>query len=188
MKAFVLLLLAGCGYTTSQAQALPKGFTKVYVNQAMDNSTDVGAAATVTRVLRERIDSSGVAKLVPLAEAEVVLEARVDGAVDVQGAVATGNTTSATQVPKYFFTLSGSARLIDKNAQIVWQSGGVRADEDYLSGALACSDATTGNAVGCSTSLTENMVPVTEANRRRALDRAAEQLANLLFTRLMEGF
>ena len=169
---------------------MPKGFTRVYVNQAMDNSTEVGPAGTLTRVLRERVDTSHVAHLASLADAECVLEARIEGAADALGTqvqITDPKVVAPPQVPKYTLALVGSARLIDKNAQIVWSSGNVRVEEDYLSGQLACRDAN-GNAVGCNASLTENAIPATESNRRRALERAAEQLANQLFTRMMEGF
>jgi hypothetical protein len=179
---FLFLFLSACGYSTSQAEAMPKGFRKVYVNQAMDNTTDVGLAATLTRVLRERIDTSKAATLVSLGDAEVVLEARIDSASDyLSTAINTDPKSTAPAVPKYVLGMVGSVRLIDKNAQIVWSSGPVRVEEDYLSGQLGCPG-------GCSQALAENAIPATESNRRRALDRAAEALANQLYSRLVENF
>jgi Lipopolysaccharide-assembly len=170
-----------CGYSTSQAQRVANGYTKVYVNQAMDNTADVGAASTLTRVLRHRVDLSRVSRLAELNEAEVVLEARIDGASDVLGAVVTGAGQTPT-VPKYTLAMRGSARLIDKNAKVVWQSGSVSVEEDYLSGLPIC------GSKNCGAGASEGALPATESNRRRALERAAEQLANELYTRLMEGF
>ncbi len=185
MRFFVLLWLSACGYTTAQSQHFPGGVTRVYVNQAMDNGTDVGPAATLTRVLRERIDASRHVRLVPLEQAEVVLEARIESSRDLLGALAVGTATPT--VPKYSLVMSGLARLINKRAVVVWEVGGVNVTEDYLSGTINCGTVDGVQQV-CSDGLREASIPVTESNRRRALERAAAQLADAIYTRLISDF
>src|SRR5262249_2333397 len=116
---------------------------------------------------------------VPLAQAEAVFEARIDSTLDTQVPVATG---SVPTTPKYVLNMAGSARLIDQSGAIIWQSGQVPVSEEYASGAPLCSPGP------CAPSIVENVVPMTESNRRRALERAAELLANELYTRLVADF
>lgn len=175
----LVLLLSCCGYTVAGVEKAPNGVTKIYVNQAMDNALDVGPAATLTRALRQRIDASHAVRLVPLVDAEAVFEARIDSAADSQSPLATGG---APTTPKYSMNMTGSARLIDNKGEVVWRSGPVSVYEDYASGLPACTPGP------CAPSIIENTIPMTESNRRRALERAAEALAQELYTRLMEGF
>ncbi|MCC6808376.1 MAG: hypothetical protein IT381_13210 [Deltaproteobacteria bacterium] len=180
MRALVLLcLLPACGYALATAEKAPNGITKVYVNQAMDAAHDVGPAATLTRVLRDRVATSNALRHVALADAEAVLEARVESAVESVSPQALGGPPTT---PKYVLAMTGSARLIDTKGTIVWQSGAITVSEDFASGLPLC------NAGPCAPSIVENTIPMTESNRRRALERAAEQLAHELYGRLLEGF
>jgi hypothetical protein len=176
---WLLLLLASCGYTVAGAERAPNGVTKIFVNQAMDNGLDVGPAATLTRTLRQRVDTSNVLRLCTLQDAEAVFEARIESAAEVVSPLATGG---APTTPKYVLNMVGTARLIDHAGSVIWQSGRVSVSEDYASGLPAC------NPGPCAPSIIENTIPMTESNRRRALERAAELLASELYTRLMEGF
>ena len=175
----LLCLLAGCGYSFAGVEKAPRGVTRVFVNQAMDAGLDVGPAGALTRALRERIDVSTALKNVPLVDAEAVLEARIESTVDLGAPVATEGPPT-TQ--KYVLGMMGSLRMIDRNGAVVWQSGAVRVDEDYASGLPACTPGP------CAPSIIENNITMTESNRRRALEHAAEQLAQELYSRLVEGF
>src|SRR5262249_36390684 len=156
----------------------PSGMHRLFVNQAMDNGKDVAVAATVTRFLRQRIGASNAATLVPLADAEGVVEARIDSTFDapaIGGAVAVPGPVSPT-APAFYVTLNGSIRLIDRDARVVW-SGSTAVSENYLAG---LADPQCGGAAGCGRGVNEAALGVTESNRRRALERAAEALANEL--------
>jgi hypothetical protein len=176
---FSLWLFSACGYSFAGVEKAPRGVTRVFVNQAMDAALDVGPAAALTRALRERIDVSTALKNVALVDAEAVLEARIESTVDL-GAPVASEGPPTTQ--KYVLGMVGSLRMIDRSGAVVWQSGGVRVDEDYASGLPACTPGP------CAASVIENNVPMTEANRRRALEHAAEELAKELYARLVESF
>lgn len=181
--ALALLCVAGCGYSLTQAERMPGGARRVYVSQATDAATDVGPAATVTRVLRERIAASTVVTHAALEEAEVVLEPRIDTISEGFTPVATGNVST---VARYTVGIVGGARLIDRNARVVWQASGIRVDEDFLPGLAPCGPGAPES--NCEESVKEQALSTTESNRRRALERSAVAFGNEVYARLMEGF
>jgi hypothetical protein len=148
---------------------MPGGYRKVYVPNALDAAFDVGPANTLTRVFRQLVQASTVVTHVSAKEAEVVAELKLENTSDAPGV--SGVTVGTTYaVPKFALAMTGSLRLYDASGSIIWQSGNVTVSEDYLSGE--------GDAV----------LRVTEDNRRRALERCADDLARLLYTKMMENF
>lgn len=170
--------LAACGYSLGQAEKLPLGISAVYVPEAGDAGLDVGPGATLTRVLRGRFLASMGARHVTRDQAQAVVEASIDSTRDNAGLSGVPDATARAVVQKYTVVMTGSARLIDSSARVVWESGATTVAEDYLSGLPS---------VAVQAAI-EGALPITESNRRRALERAAERLAHELYARLMEGF
>lgn len=170
-----------CGYGMANTEIIPHGYKKIYVPQVVDAGLDVGAAAALTRYLRSRIELSHIADHTNLKDAEVVLEAKIHSISDVINVAPNpGNRTLAQTyaVPKYTLTMYGSMRMIDADGRVVWQSGVISAGEDYLTALDDSRDKMT----------REGALPYTESHRRRAIERAAAQLADELYSRLTEGF
>jgi len=176
LAMLVLHGVASCGYSLSQTEHMPGGYQRIFVTQASDTSSEVGPAGTLTRIMRQRIQTSRTVKLVSRTNAEIVLEPSIDNVAD-QTAVGPDPTKSYS-VQKFTVVMAGTMRAIDADAKVVWQSPSISIAEDYLLSAQAAQ----------TQAQRETALPVTESNRRRALERAAERLANELYSKLMENF
>lgn len=174
-----LCVFASCGYSTRQAESMPGGYRRVYVPNAIDAGFDVGSANTLTRVFRALVQGSTVIEHVSAKDAEIVAELKIENTTDAPGVsgnpapLAPGQTASYA-VPKFAMVMAGTLRLYDASGGIVWQSGSVSVSEDYLSGQTQDN--------------TNAVLRVTEDNRRRALERCADDLARLLYTKMLESF
>ncbi len=152
---------------------MPGGFRRVYVPQALDASFDVGPALTVTRVFRSLVQASTVAVHVSSAkDAEVVAELKIENTADALGVTGAPAPNQSYTVTQFALTMAGTLRLYDAGGAIVWQTGAVPVTEYYLAGQAGGSEA----------------LQQTENNRRRALDRAAENLARELYKKMVESF
>lgn len=161
--ALTALLTSGCGYQLVQTQA-PFGAARIRV-EPFAESVPLGLTADLTRALAERLADGGVRVTSDLDAA--VLRGEIASA---HSAVSPTSAGLGSRVTAYRLTITITATLAGADGESLW-TGSTRLFEDFLPGDAA----ETGDL--------ETLA--TEANRRRALRRLAEQAAEDLHAQLV---
>ncbi len=158
----VALAGAGCGYRFSGAGEFPYGVKKIAVEVFENPSTVVGLETTVTNALIYELTRSGQVRVVDTKKADAVIRGRIrqvsDHSISRSGVL----TAEARRV-----YMQVALRLTRKGGQTLWTAENMQEDEAY--------DVAEDSAV-------------TEANRRRALERLSRRLAEKIYNRITTNF
>lgn len=159
------IVTAACGYRFTSAGKFPAGVERIFI-QIFDNRTsEIGVENDLANELAEQFTTRGnAAALVNSANnADAVLTGVIASIQITTTSRVTETTAAARRV-----ILTVNARLITAGDSTIWTAPGVAASASYA--------------------VVLNDNEATENNKRLALAQAANELAEILYNRLVEDF
>ncbi|MCJ8502550.1 LPS assembly lipoprotein LptE [Desulfatitalea alkaliphila] len=158
----LLTLLTACGYQLAGEGPLPGGVNTIAVTMLANRTGESGVEAVMTNALIDELTRRRQGVLVDAQRADAVLSGTITGlSADTLSRSATLTARERRLV------VTASLTLKDRNGNVLWQEGQLRAETSYP---------VAGTKAG------------TETNRRLAIGKVAQRLAEYVYERLTDTF
>ena len=160
----VVVPLAGCGYRFSQAPSLPEGIKSLHITVFENQTSEVGVEnALVAEVIDEFTNVRRAELVSDRQSADAVLTGRITR-VEIYTISRIGESVSDERR----IQITVDAVLSDVNGRTIKQVKGIADGEAYR--------------------VAPDNNPVTEGNKKEAIEQVADRLAELIYNRLSEDF
>ncbi len=161
----VWITLSACGYQMagSSSSPLPGNAKTIGVKMLVNRSIETGAEAVLTNALADELNRRRPGIIKSVDHADVILSGRIESIF--RETVARVGTLTASQER---VTVTLSLTLKDRSGNTLWERSHLTAQENY--------GVVTGNK------------PATEGNRRQAILKASQQLAEDVYRGLTDNF
>lgn len=155
-------LLTACGYSLAGPGQLPGGVQTIAVEVFTNRSAESGLETTLTNAVIDEMTRRRQDLVVGLNEADAVLSGTIDRLSTAT--LSRGGTLTAVERR---VIMAASFVLKDRGGKVVWQASGLSAEQAYPVG---------------------DSKAATDLNKRLAIGRVSERLAEYLFERLTGAF
>lgn len=158
-----IAILSACGYHVTGRSTLPGNARTIGIKMLTNRSIETGAEATITNALSDELNRRRPGTIVRVSHADAVMY----GTILSIGRETVSRSGTLTAVQRRL-TLVVSLTLKDRSGKVLWERSRIFAQEDYG----VVSDNNT----------------VTESNRRNAVLKAAQRLAEDVYRALTDDF
>lgn len=164
MMIFLMAMLAACGYHFAGGGSFPAGVTRIYITMLENRSSEAGIESTFTGDLMYEFTRNRKSAIADDREsAEAVLSGTISR---ISTANISRSSISTALERRVIVTLN--LRLISPDGQVIWSSGDIVEDEDYIV-------------------VSENKT-ATDHNKRKALLEVSRKMAEAAFSRMTDDF
>lgn len=162
VAALCLTALSGCGYHLAGSGELPGGVERIAINVLVNRSSENGIEATITNAVIEEFTRRRQA-VVPVEEAQATVMGSIDS-ISWDTLSRRGVHTATERRVNVMISLV----LKGKDGTVLWQGSRLSARQAY---AVVGGDK-----------------PATDANRRQAIELAAQRIAETAYRRMVDNF
>ncbi|MCP4671911.1 MAG: hypothetical protein GY857_11470 [Desulfobacula sp.] len=157
-----LFALASCGYQFVGGGYINKDVTQAAVEIMENKSSETGAGIVFANDLIKEIMETSDTKIVDKAQADAVLKGRINSIT-----FATLSRSTTESVVERRITANIDMRLLDKEGKIVWAVKGLTSQEEYKVSEDKLTD---------------------ESNKRDAVEKISQRMAEKLVNRMLNNF